>query len=182
MPILELTSKERSTLRSLAHSIKPVVQIGDNGLTPAVLKEIDRSLTAHSLIKVRVAGDDRDNRIAILQEICDTLSCARVTHLGKTLTLYRHSEQNPSLLASLKEPTERSKRLPNEEYTPKKLAAAGKTIRDKKKKSILKGNDDIVTNGQKKQAIVHKIARHRAKKSVKKHTGSSLTLRAGRRN
>ena len=50
MSILEITSKERSTLRSAAHALKPVVQIGDNGLSEAVLKEIDLNLNAHSLI------------------------------------------------------------------------------------------------------------------------------------
>ena len=89
MSILELTSKERSALRSAAHSLKPVVQIGDNGLTESVLKEIDRNLTAHSLIKVRVASDEREERSNMLDQICETLSCANIHHLGKILILYR---------------------------------------------------------------------------------------------
>ncbi|WP_195829430.1 YhbY family RNA-binding protein, partial [Bordetella pertussis] len=64
MPILELTSRERSDLRSAAHPLRPVVLIGDNGLTDAVLKEIDLALTAHELIKVRAGGDDREAREA----------------------------------------------------------------------------------------------------------------------
>lgn len=82
MPILELTSRERSDLRSAAHPLRPVVLIGDNGLTDAVLKEIDLALTAHELIKVRAGGDDREAREAMLATICDTLSCAAVHHLG----------------------------------------------------------------------------------------------------
>ncbi|WP_195846993.1 YhbY family RNA-binding protein, partial [Bordetella pertussis] len=78
MPILELTSRERSDLRSAAHPLRPVVLIGDNGLTDAVLKEIDLALTAHELIKVRAGGDDREAREAMLATICDTLSCAAV--------------------------------------------------------------------------------------------------------
>ncbi|CFU09250.1 RNA-binding protein YhbY [Bordetella pertussis] len=89
MPILELTSRERSDLRSAAHPLRPVVLIGDNGLTDAVLKEIDLALTAHELIKVRAGGDDREAREAMLATICDTLSCAAVHHLGKTLILFR---------------------------------------------------------------------------------------------
>ncbi|CPP40745.1 YhbY family RNA-binding protein [Bordetella pertussis] len=84
MPILELTSRERSDLRSAAHPLRPVVLIGDNGLTDAVLKEIDLALTAHELIKVRAGGDDREAREAMLATICDTLSCAAVHHLGKS--------------------------------------------------------------------------------------------------
>ena len=91
MSTLELSSKERSQLRAAAHPLKPVVQIGDNGLSESVLKEIDNSLTAHGLIKVKVAGDERQNRLDILQSICDNLSCASVAHVGKILTLFRPS-------------------------------------------------------------------------------------------
>ncbi|MGH8809147.1 MAG: YhbY family RNA-binding protein, partial [Noviherbaspirillum sp.] len=61
--MLKLTPAERSALRSDAHALNPVVIVGEAGLTPSVLKEIDTSLNAHGLIKVRVFGDDRDARI-----------------------------------------------------------------------------------------------------------------------
>ena len=70
MPILELTSRaQRPSVRR--SPLRPVVLIGDNGLTEAVLKEIDRALTSHGLIKVRAGGDDREAREAMLSEICD---------------------------------------------------------------------------------------------------------------
>ncbi|MDY3331639.1 MAG: YhbY family RNA-binding protein, partial [Pelistega sp.] len=100
MSLLELSSKERSTLRAAAHSLKPIVQIGENnGLTPAVLKEIDHSLTAHGLIKVRVAGDERENRLAILEKICAELGCVSVAHFGKILTLFRPESHHGHFLA-----------------------------------------------------------------------------------
>jgi len=89
MPTLVLSPQERSALRAAAHALRPVVIIGDRGLSPAVQREVDVHLKAHGLIKVRVAGDDRDARIAILTELCESLSCAPVNHLGKILTLYR---------------------------------------------------------------------------------------------
>ncbi|NEN75813.1 YhbY family RNA-binding protein [Pelistega sp. NLN82] len=178
MSLSELSSKERSTLRAAAHSLKPIVQIGDNGLTPAVLKEIDTSLTAHGLIKVRVAGDDRENRLTILEEICTQLNCVSVAHLGKILTIFRHAPQHTHLLADAKPVLERSKRHPKEEYTPKKLAAAGKTIKDKKRKTTLKGNDELVK--PKKPSIpVRKTATKTPNRTTR--AGSALTLRAGRR-
>ncbi|MCA3233493.1 MAG: YhbY family RNA-binding protein, partial [Cupriavidus sp.] len=73
MPALQLISAQRSELRSRAHGLNPVVMIGAEGLTPAVLAEIDRSLASHDLIKIRVFGDDRDARIAIYDAICDEL-------------------------------------------------------------------------------------------------------------
>jgi len=126
MPILELTSRERSELRSAAHPLRPVVLIGDNGLTDAVLKEIDRALASHGLIKVRAGGSDRDEREAMLAAICDALSCAPVHHLGKMLILFRPL---PGNVAAAAEPqASPARRKPSEPHTPKKLAAEGKTL------------------------------------------------------
>lgn len=89
---LTLSPVQRAELRAAAHSLKPVVLIGENGLTPSVLREIDRSLAAHTLIKVRVFGDDRDTRTAINETICNQLHAVSVQQLGKLLLLYRLGE------------------------------------------------------------------------------------------
>lgn len=89
MPKLELSSGERSNLRSRAHDLKPTVLIGADGLTPAVIKEANNSLKAHGLIKIRVFGDDREARLAILEQLCDELSAAPIQHIGKLLVIYR---------------------------------------------------------------------------------------------
>ncbi|MFK0377767.1 ribosome assembly RNA-binding protein YhbY [Pandoraea sp. NPDC090278] len=89
MPALTLTPAQRADMRSAAHALNPVVLIGADGLTPAVLKEIDGALKAHELIKVRVFGDERDTRVAIYESICDQLGAAPVQHIGKLLVLYR---------------------------------------------------------------------------------------------
>ena len=70
MTSLTLTPAQRSEKRAQAHGLKPTVLVGDQGLSAAVLAEIDRALSAHGLIKVRVAGDDRDARAAMLEAIC----------------------------------------------------------------------------------------------------------------
>src|SRR5690554_1887844 len=108
MPILEITSQERRALRAAAHPLRPVVQIGEKGLTDAVLKEIETHLAAHGLIKVRVAGDDRDERQGMYTGICDALSCAPVQMLGKTLIIYRPSEKTQSILKPAPEPQTRA--------------------------------------------------------------------------
>lgn len=89
----ELTSAERKALRALAHHLDPVVTVGDAGLTPAVLAETGRALTAHGLIKIRVHGDDREQRLAILDEICSTLGCAPVQAIGKLLVVWREKPE-----------------------------------------------------------------------------------------
>jgi len=86
---LKLTPAARSELRAKAHSLSPVVIIGEAGLTPSVTKEIDTSLNAHGLIKVRVSGDDRAARIVIYDTICAQLKAAPVQHIGKLLVIFR---------------------------------------------------------------------------------------------
>lgn len=89
---MQLNSKQIAYLRGLAHTLNPVVMIGNNGLTDAVLKEIDLSLNAHELIKVQVAGDDRELRKSLLTDIADKTSAIAVHHIGKQLVFYRASE------------------------------------------------------------------------------------------
>jgi len=186
MPILELTSRERSDLRSAAHPLKPVVLIGDNGLTDAVLKEIDRALTSHGLIKVRAGGSDRDEREAMLASICDALSCASVHHLGKMLILFRQIPGN--VAAPEADDSLPTRRKPSEPHTPKKIAAEGKTLaksRPARKRATPEepakkffGRDDLNSAGRparpsnkKKSDASHGIPRRSG--------GSALSLRAG---
>jgi RNA-binding protein len=65
------------------------VQIGHGGLTAAVVAEVDRALTAHELVKVKILGDDRDRREAIGEEICEKTGAATVQRVGKVLVLWR---------------------------------------------------------------------------------------------
>jgi RNA-binding protein len=92
---MPLSSSRRSELRSLAHKLSPVVIIGDKGLTDEVLAEIDRSLKAHELIKVRAATDDRGARGAWMQAICERLDAQPVQTIGKVLVLYRENFDKP---------------------------------------------------------------------------------------
>src|SRR3546814_2936264 len=126
MPKLDITSKERSALRAAAHPLRPVVLIGDRGLSDSVLKEIDLNLNAHQLIKIRVGGQERDARDAMLETICDKLSCAPVHHLGKTLIIYRPDAAAIPAHNESPMPT-RALRDPSQPYTTKNLAAAGGT-------------------------------------------------------
>jgi putative YhbY family RNA-binding protein len=90
-----LTPARRSELRADAHKLSPVVIIGDKGLTEEVLTEIDRSLKAHELIKVRAVTDDRAARSAWMQEICARLEAHPVQEIGKVLVIYRENFDKP---------------------------------------------------------------------------------------
>ncbi|MEY2805528.1 MAG: hypothetical protein RL657_2864 [Pseudomonadota bacterium] len=89
MPAIALTPAQRKEHRALAHHLEPVVMIGGDGLSAAVLREIDAALNAHGLIKVRVHGDDRAARETMFQQVADQLSAAPIQHIGKLLVLWR---------------------------------------------------------------------------------------------
>src|ERR1700692_3213730 len=89
MPALKLSPAQRADLRSQAHALKPVVLVGGEGLTEAVLAEIEVHLAAHQLIKIRVFGDDRAARTAAYAEICDRLNAAPIQQIGKLLVVWR---------------------------------------------------------------------------------------------
>jgi len=89
---MALSPSRRSELRAAAHKLSPVVIIGDKGLTDEVLVEIDRSLKAHELIKVRAAGADRDTREIWFGKICEALGAEEVQEIGKVLVVYRENK------------------------------------------------------------------------------------------
>lgn len=92
--MLTLTVLQRQNLKARAHTLNPVVMIGSAGLTEAVLKEIASALKSHELIKIRASGE-REEREAMLQEICETLNAAPVQHIGKILVVYQPQEEAP---------------------------------------------------------------------------------------
>lgn len=90
----KLTTREILELKARAHHLNPVVMVGQHGLTESVIKETDAALTAHELIKVRVLGDDRSERIAICEALCEAVDAQLVQHIGKLLVLWRENTEN----------------------------------------------------------------------------------------
>ena len=84
-----LTTRERAHLKARAHALEPVVQTGSSGLTDKLVAEVDRALTSHELIKVRIGSDDRADRVAIGDEICARTGASAVHRVGKILILWR---------------------------------------------------------------------------------------------
>lgn len=88
MPV-SLTPRERTMLKGRAHPLEPIVQVGHAGLSDAVVSEIDRALTAHELIKVRIGGADRVAREEMGDAICARTDATPVQRVGKVLVLWR---------------------------------------------------------------------------------------------
>ncbi len=90
---MSLNKKQIQHLKGVAHSLKPVVLLGSNGLTEAVVAEIDYALNHHELIKVKIPTDDRETKGLIVEAICRETNAIKVQVIGKTLVIYRESEE-----------------------------------------------------------------------------------------
>jgi RNA-binding protein len=90
---MNLSNKQKKHLKGLAHSLKPVVLLGQNGLTEGVLAEIENALSYHELIKVKIATDDRETKQLIIDAIVRETDAINVAKIGHTVVLYRQSEE-----------------------------------------------------------------------------------------
>lgn len=144
MPALTLSTAERRSKRADAHHLNPIVLIGNDGLTPAVQKEIDAALNAHGLIKVRVFSDERDTRESIFAALADQLGAAPVQHIGKLLVLWRPVPE--------KEKVEREGRMPGPKIVKVlKFSKSGNHRAQVKKIKVL-GNERVTAAGELKRA------------------------------
>ena len=94
---LSLTPRQRAALKARAHGLEPVVQIGQSGASDSVIAEVDRSLTAHGLIKVKLAGADRDDRATLADTLCTRTGATAVQQVGRVLVLWRPRPEDDPL-------------------------------------------------------------------------------------
>ncbi|MBI5277834.1 MAG: YhbY family RNA-binding protein [Burkholderiales bacterium] len=156
MPAIQLTVAERKAHRAEAHHLDPVVMVGNDGLTPAVKKEADHALNAHGLIKIRVLGDDREQREAMLQELAEELGAAPIQHIGKLLVLWRPKPAKEKPAAEDRKPGPR-------EFKVIKNSSRGGQRPEVKNVRVL-GNQRLTSGGKVKKSKPKQ-------KSVKKRAG-----------
>jgi RNA-binding protein len=170
MPALKLSPAQRADLRSQAHALKPVVLVGGDGLTEAVLTEIEVHLAAHQLIKIRVFGDDREARVAAYAEICDRLNAAPIQQIGKLLVVWRpesdEAASRPSRAAGVRganriappsageaaAETSSKGRAPRVVKVVKITRDAPVVRKPKKQKLLVRGNERVTAGGNVKRA------------------------------
>ena len=90
---MNLNNKQIQYLKGVAHPLKPIVLLGNNGLTEAVVAEIDYALGHHELIKVKIPTDNKENKTLIVEAICRETKATKIQVIGKTLIIYRQSEE-----------------------------------------------------------------------------------------
>lgn len=89
---MKLTTKQKQYLKGLAHSLKPVVQLGANGLTEGVMAEIDAALAYHELIKVKVPTDDKEEKALIMDAIIRESGAIKLQVIGHVLIMFKQSD------------------------------------------------------------------------------------------
>lgn len=98
---MSLNQFQKRRLRQIAHDLRPVVQTGGRGLTDSVLKEIDRALHDHELIKVRLVADDREQRRAMIEKVCEHSGANLVQRIGHIAVFYRPNPDQPRISTQL---------------------------------------------------------------------------------
>lgn len=94
---MNLTESQKKYLRGLGHQLKPVIMVGDAGLTDSVQSEFRSAIEHHELIKVRVRAGDRKVRDEIIKELCRKGSASLVTRIGNVALIYRRNEDKPGI-------------------------------------------------------------------------------------
>jgi RNA-binding protein len=91
---MPLTNEQKKQYKSIGHHLKPVLIVSDNGLTEGVQAELERALNDHELIKVQLRIAERDDRRAVMEELCQIGGCELVQSIGKMALIYR---KNPKV-------------------------------------------------------------------------------------
>lgn len=150
MKAMVLTAAERREHRARAHHLDPVVMIGSDGLTPAVVREVDAALKAHGLVKVRVLVDDRASREQMLAGLADALGAAPVQHIGKLLVLWRPMPDKAKEVREDRQPGPRIVKLVS-------FSKSGNHRATVKKVKVL-GNERVTPGGSIKRKEVRQVS------------------------
>jgi RNA-binding protein len=94
---MPLSNVQIRYLRGLAHGLRPTVMIGAKGLTDAVVAELEIALAHHELVKVHMAGDDREARAEAAEVLSSRCSAEVVQKIGKMICLYRRNPDSPGI-------------------------------------------------------------------------------------
>jgi len=93
--LTDLNKQQLQFLKKLTHALKPVVRTGQHGLTSAVLVELDKALSHHELIKIKIGTADRDERKDVLEKMLENSGAALVQQIGGTAVLFRRNKKKP---------------------------------------------------------------------------------------
>jgi len=94
---MSLSSSQKRYLRGLAHGLNPVIQVGNKGVTPALIKELGNALDQHELVKVKIAGEDRDVRTEQVDALAEQSGAEVVQRIGHVACYFRRNNEEPKI-------------------------------------------------------------------------------------
>jgi RNA-binding protein len=94
---MSLSSSQKRYLRGLAHGLSPIVHIGNKGVTAALVKEFGNALDQHELVKVKIAGDDRDARTGQIEALAAQAAAEVVQRIGHVACYFRRNSVEPKI-------------------------------------------------------------------------------------
>jgi len=92
---MSLSEQQKKFLRGLGHHLKPVVTVGDAGLSKSLRMEFDSTISHHELIKVKVRAADRQSRDSMIDELCQSSGASLVKRIGNVALVYRRNDDKP---------------------------------------------------------------------------------------
>ena len=93
----KLKKEQKKQLRSMAHDLKTIIWIGQNGLTENVMEEINTALNHHELIKIKIRAGERTERDEIAESICEQTSAESIQKIGNVIVLYKKNKKVPKI-------------------------------------------------------------------------------------
>lgn len=94
-----LTEQQKKCLRGFGHRLKPIIIVGNSGLTKSLLEEFDRSLAHHELMKVKVSGADRETRDDVIQTLCRHAQAELIQRVGNVGLLFKKKPKKSKFAA-----------------------------------------------------------------------------------
>lgn len=94
----KLTGKQARYLRSLGHSLKPLILVGKAGITDTLIKQVRSSLETHELIKVKIGKTSATSLDDAVERLTTEVPCQLAQTIGKTVLLYRKRDENPKIV------------------------------------------------------------------------------------
>jgi RNA-binding protein len=94
---MEISESQKKFLRGLGHQLKPVIIVGDAGLSESLMKEFSSTIDHHELIKVRIRAGDREIRDQIINDLCVKESASLVARIGNVALVFRRNKEKPKI-------------------------------------------------------------------------------------
>tara|TARA_B100001250_G_scaffold175057_1_gene150524 strand:+ start:438 stop:782 length:345 start_codon:yes stop_codon:yes gene_type:complete len=99
--LMPISNSKKKHYRSIGHNLKPIVTIAQKGITENIKKELNRALTEHELVKIKLLTSDRSKKKKLSSEICSELGAECIQSIGHIVLLYRMAKKPDARLSNL---------------------------------------------------------------------------------